>query len=91
MLCSVCRQPECPQSSGDARPLPGSNPSRLLPGQREYRGYEEWAVHPDEARYVLHQGFALVDGRREVVQFIHNEAYVTQIKVWGSMGQPVAL
>lgn len=59
-------------------------PSRLDPGGREYRGYEEWAVHPEEAVVVLHRGYALVDGERCHVELIHNEAHVTQIRVWGS-------
>ena len=73
----------CPCCDG-SRPEPGPAASRLNPGEREYRGYEEWAVHPDEACFVLHRGYALVDGRRAEVQFIHNEAYVTQLRVYGS-------
>jgi hypothetical protein len=74
-MCEACRQP---------RPGPGSHPSRLGVGEREYRGYEEWAVHPDEAHLVLERGYAIVDGQRADVLFIHNEAYVTQIRVYGS-------
>jgi hypothetical protein len=63
------------------RLAPGAFPTKLEPGQREYRGYDEWAVHPDEARFVLHRGYALVNGERQRVRFIHNEAFVTQITV----------
>lgn len=80
-LCSVCYQPECASSTGGARPPAGVIPSRLSPGEREYRGYNEWAVHPDEAIYILHRGFALVDGQQRPVRFIHNEAFVTQIRI----------
>jgi hypothetical protein len=59
-------------------------PSRLGPGEREYRGYEEWALNPLEAQFLLHRGFALVDGHPQPVMFIHNEAYVTQVRVYGS-------
>ncbi len=80
-VCPTCQQPECPSSSGGARAPAGSAPSRLKPGQHEYRGYWDWAVHPDEATLLLHRGFAIVDGRKAPVQFIHNEAFVTQIAV----------
>ena len=33
---------------------------------------------------MLHRGYALVDGQPAEVQFIHNEAYVTQLRVYGS-------
>jgi len=56
-------------------------PSRLNPGQHEYRGYWDWAVHPDEAVFLLHRGYAVIDGEKAPVQFIHNEAFVTQIAV----------
>lgn len=84
LLCPICCQPECPDSRGGERPRPGAVPSRLALGERDYRGYCEWAVHPDEARFLLHRGYALVDGVRERVWFIHNEAYVTQIRVANS-------
>lgn len=85
-VCQVCYQPECPSCGGFGieRPPACITSSRLLPGQREYRGYEEWAVHPEEAIFILHRGYALVDGEKQPVQFIHNEAYVTQIRVYGS-------
>lgn len=83
-LCSTCYQPECPLSEGGSRPNPGVIPTRLAPGEREYRGYCEWVVHPEEAIFILHRGFALVDGQREAVWFIHNEAYVTQLRVFNS-------
>ena len=41
-------------------------------------------LHPDEARYLLHRGYAVVDGERMPVWFIHNEAFVTQVRVFGS-------
>ena len=84
MVCPVCHQPECPESRGGSRPPAGCLPSRLDVGEREYRGYEEWALHPSEASFLLHQGFVLVDGQPAQVQFIHNEAYVTQVRVYGS-------
>src|SRR5262252_7573037 len=84
MLCSVCFQPECVASIGVSRPDPGAMPSRLEPGEREYRGYEEWALHPLEACFLLHRGFALVDGQEAQVMFIHNEAFVTHVRVYGS-------
>jgi len=75
-MCQVCQQTENPGA--------GTAPSRLEPGEREYRGYQEWAVHPEEARFLLHRGYALVDGERRRVWWIHNEAYVTQIRVEGT-------
>lgn len=91
-LCPVCYQPECPGSTGGSRPSPGCLPSRLQPGEREYRGYDEWVLHPDEARFVLHRGWAVVNGKRTTeVRFIHNEAYVTQLRVRGSGEPAVAL
>jgi len=84
-LCSVCFQPECPESTEGARPTPASHSTRLEPGERAYRGYIDWAVHPDEAVFVLHRGYAVVDGERQSVYFDHNEAYVTQIQVQGTM------
>lgn len=86
-VCPICFQPECPRSPvgvGIKRPPAGSIPSQLNPGQREYRGYQEWAIHPDEAVFLLHRGYAIVDGERAEIQFIHNEAFVTQIRVYGS-------
>ena len=83
-LCPICYQPECVASTGGERPLPGAVPSRLEPREREYRGYCEWVVHPDEARFILHRGYAIVDGVRAKVTFIHNEAYVTQLRVENS-------
>jgi hypothetical protein len=41
-------------------------------------------VHPEEASFVLHRGYALVDGERRYVRFSHNEAYVAQITVEGT-------
>src|SRR5574341_2651012 len=85
--CSVCRQPECPESTGGGRPEPGDIPTRLRDGQRDYRGYGEWAVHPNEAIFLLHRGYAVVEGVRQRVRFIHNEAFVTQVKVEGTFPQ----
>ena len=82
--CSVCFQPECFQSAGGKRPPPGSHAARLAPGERQYRGYGDWIVHPEEATFVLHRGYALVNGERQRVTFSHNEAYVTQITVAGT-------
>jgi hypothetical protein len=90
-VCPVCFQPECEGSSDGARPAAGALPSRLEPGEREYRGYDEWAVHPEEARVVLHRGYATVHGKQAAVSFIHNEAYVTQLRVRGSGEAPAAL
>ncbi len=85
MLCSVCHQPECDQSHGEVRvSTSGSQPTLLDPGIREYRGYGDWAVHPDEARLVLHRGYAIVDGKQSNVFFIHNEKHATQIHVEGT-------
>ena len=84
MICPVCHQPECPDSSEGARERPGSHATRLGPGQRQYRGYDDWAVHPDEARYVLHRGYALVNGEQRHVHFVRNEAFVTMLTVDGS-------
>lgn len=83
-VCSVCYQPECDWSLGGSRPGAGAVPTVLEPGRREYRGYGEWAVHPDEAIMVLHRGYAIVDGERQPVWFVHNEAHVTQIRVAGT-------
>jgi hypothetical protein len=83
-ICQICYQPECADSVGGVRPSAGSHAARLIRSQREYRGYCEWAVHPDEARFILHRGYALINGRRAHVTFIHNEAYVTQLRVEGS-------
>lgn len=83
--CTVCQQPECPESTGGKRPEPATHSTRLEPGERAYRGYIDWAVHPEEAIYVLHRGYAVVDGKRQHVYFDHNEAYVTQIQVQGTM------
>lgn len=85
MLCPVCQQPECGDSRGVSRSCdPGASASRLEPGQHEWRGYTDWAVHPVEAIFLLHRGYAIVDGQRARVAFIHNEAYVTQLSVDGS-------
>ena len=65
-------------------PKPGSHPSRLEPGEREYRGYCEWAVHPLEAQLILTRGYAIVDGQRCHVDHIHDEAFCVQVRVWGS-------
>jgi len=83
-LCDVCFQPECPESSEGERPPAADFSDRLEPGEKRYRGYNDWAVHPDEARYVLHRGYAVVNGERRHVYFDHNEAFVTQIVVEGS-------
>ncbi len=83
-LCSVCFQPECPESTDGQRPSPSTHSTRLEPGGRDYRGYIDWAVHPDEAQFVLHRGYAIVDGKKRPVYFDHNEAFVTQIQVIGS-------
>ena len=80
-VCQVCYQPECPHSKGGSR---RADVMKLAPGQRDYRGYGEWAVHPDEASFILHRGYAIVEGTQQRVAFIHNEAFVTQIKVTGS-------
>jgi len=84
-LCSVCFQPECPESTEGERPLPSTHSTRIEPGQRDYRGFIDWAVHPEEAIFVLHRGYAIVNGKPEYVFFDHNEAYVTQIQVQGTM------
>jgi hypothetical protein len=84
MLCEVCFQPECPESTEGSRPSAATHSTKLEPGQREYRGYIDWAVHPEEAVYVLHRGYAIVDGVQRPVYFDHNEAHVTQIQVIGS-------
>ena len=83
-LCSVCYQPECPESQDETRPLPASHATRLEPGERDYRGYGDWATHPDEARYLLHRGYALVDGKPQPARFLHNEAFVTMVHVEGT-------
>jgi hypothetical protein len=56
-------------------------------GQGQSRGYGEWIIHPLEAVYLLHRGFAIVDGARQRVEFLFNEAYVTQIRVEGTFPQ----
>ncbi len=85
MLCRICHQPECESSHGETRVITsGSIPTRLEPGGREYRGYGDWAVHPYEARLVLHRGYAIVDGNPANVFFIHNEKHATQIHVEGT-------
>lgn len=84
MICQVCFQPECVDSGDGVRPAGGAMPSRLGRGGREYRGYCEWAVHPDEAVMLLHRGYAVVDGARRRVWFIHNERFVTQVRVQDS-------
>ena len=83
-LCQVCFQPECPDSSEGERPRPSTHSTKLEPGARAYRGYIDWAVHPEEAVYVLHRGYAIVNGEQRHVYFDHNEAFVTQIQVEGS-------
>jgi hypothetical protein len=83
-LCSVCFQPECPESTEGVRPGTASHSTVLEPGERAYRGYIDWAVHPDEAMFVLHRGYAVVNGTAQPVYFDHNEAFVTQIKVQGT-------
>jgi ribosomal protein S4E len=81
MVCPVCEQPECPRSKGGERAEPGSHPDRPSPGQRIYRGYCEWAIHPDEAVLILHQGYVLVDGVRRRAGLVHNDAYATIVQV----------
>lgn len=41
-------------------------------------------MHPDEAMLLLHRGYALVDGVRQPVRFIHNEAHMAQLYVGGT-------
>ena len=84
MTCPVCQQPECAESTSGERLDPGSFPTRLADGQHESRGYGEWVVHPLEAVFLLHRGYAVVDGVRQRVQLIHNEAFVTQLRVEGT-------
>jgi hypothetical protein len=81
-VCRVCFQPECPESQGGRRRH--SEGVRVEDGQHQARGYGEWAVHPNEAIFLLHRGYAIVDGVKQPVRFIHNEAFVTQIKVEGT-------
>jgi hypothetical protein len=88
MLCQVCFQPECPESVDEGRPGTATHSTRLNPGERKYRGYIDWAVHPDEAQFVLHRGYAIVNGEQRHVYFDHNEAFVTQIQVEGSNAEP---
>jgi len=83
-LCSVCQQPECPESNEGERPQPGCLPEKLGPGRVVSRGYGEWVVHPDEAVFVLHRGYVNVNGEPRKVRFIQNEAFVTQIAVEGT-------
>lgn len=85
MLCPVCHQPECPESTSGERPAASDFATRLAPGERAYRGYIDWAVHPDEASFLLHRGYAVVNGTAQPVYFDHNEAFVTQIAVRGTM------
>ncbi len=89
MLCQVCFQPECPESTEGQRPSASTHSTRLKPGERSYRGYIDWAVHPEEARFVLHRGYAIVNGEQRHVHFDHNEAFITQIQVEGSNSEPV--
>lgn len=56
----------------------------LSPGERDYRGYGDWALHPEEATFLLHRGYALVDGKPQIVRFISNEAFVTMVHVEGT-------
>lgn len=67
-------------------PPPGkaSHPSRPRLGEHEYRGYQEWAVHPLEAELVLSRGYAIVDGRKRRVIHIEDEAFCSVIWVEGS-------
>ena len=62
-------------------------PARLVDGQGQSRGYGEWIVHPLEAVFLLHRGYAVVDGVRQPVEFLFNEAFVTQIRVEGTFPQ----
>jgi len=84
LVCPVCQQPECPDSFAGVRPPPGVNSTRLEPGQLQYRGYGDFIVHPDEAVFVLHRGYVLLDGEPQVVSFTHNEPYVTGVRVKNS-------
>ena len=70
-----------PRRQQKCSPRPGSHPTRLQPGEREYRGYCEWAVHPLEAELVLGRGYAIVDGQKRFVQHIHDEEFCVQILV----------
>jgi hypothetical protein len=88
-LCSVCFQPECSNSTEGERPAASTHSTKLEPGERDYRGYIDWAVHPEEAVFVLHRGYAIVNGEQRHVYFGHNEAFVTQIAVQGSSAEPV--
>ena len=72
------------EACSSERPAPGAVPTKLDPGQREYRGYGEWALHPEEATFLLHRGYAVVEGERMRVSFIQNEAFVTQVRVQGT-------
>lgn len=81
-MCDVCFQPEC--DGLNARPPAATHSTRLSPGERDYRGYGDWAIHPEEATFLLHRGYALVDGKPQRVRFLHNESYVTMVHVEGT-------
>ena len=68
----------------EGHPGPASHSFKPKLGQREYRGYCEWAVHPLEAELVLSRGYAIVDGIRRPVLRIHDEEFCVQIFVGAS-------
>lgn len=84
-VCRVCFQPECPQSSGGNRPASGAFPSpiRPIPGRATYMGYGDWAMHPDEAVFVLHRGYGFVSGLRHNVTFMGNWPTFTLVHIVG--------
>ena len=84
MLCATCFQPECPESLGGDRPRPGTHAVKPNPGEHWPRGYGEWAIHPDEASFTLHRGYALVEGVRQPIRFVYNEAFATVVHVEGT-------
>lgn len=57
----------------------------LAPGERMFLGYEEWLISEDEARFVLDQGYAVVDGERQPVHYIATwEGVGVQVHVTGT-------
>lgn len=44
-------------------------------------GYGDWAMHPEEARFLLHRGYGVVDGKPQRVRFMHNYAYCAVVRV----------
>lgn len=79
--CSVCFQPECPESTGGIRPQPGSATPRPERGNSQFFGYGDWAMHPLDAIELLHRGYALVDGRRSRVRMQFNLAYAAIVHI----------